>query len=104
MVLHIEPCIKVDGEFVDDSLVSESFAKIDEELNELKGEILSDAGGLNQLIDTLYTHTDTIALEAIDTITAIISMLNAIGIDQEDIDAACQTVISKNRERGRLDA
>ena len=104
--IQIEPCLVVDGKKVSENTIAEHFAKIDEELNELKAAILHECTICNRLekvIDGVDDNTDTdIGEEAADTITAIMSMLYACGYDQDYIDAACQVVIEKNRDRGRL--
>ena len=97
------PCTKVTGKTVKDW-----FAKIDEELNELKETVLvrfktcDDADAWAKYSRQAETNPGNIAEEAADTITAITSMLEAMGIDEEQRQAAQREVNEKNRERGRF--
>ena len=47
-------------------------------------------------------YDDDIAEEAADTITAITSMLEAMGINEHDRQDAQREVNRRNRERGRI--
>lgn len=79
------PCTKVDEE-----TVREWFQKINEELDELKRAVL------------INDQPMMIAEEAADTITAITSMLEAMGIDERMRQEAQERVNRRNKERGRL--
>lgn len=101
------PCTKG----FEDWTVKDYFQKINEELDELKEAVGSP------LIATpreLYSVTwsdfpdraieercKKIAEEAADTITAITSMLEAMGIDERQRQAAQMRVNNNNRQRGR---
>jgi hypothetical protein len=105
------PCVRdEDGEMfarpIDDFI-----AKIDEEYNELKEAIIL----LGYTRGTALNHPsmieksarfryliERVAEEAADTITAITTMLEALGIGAEMRDEAQRRVNDKNRERGRL--
>lgn len=103
------PCTKGYEELT----VKEWFQKINEELDELKAAVLaaagSDEGYINMEVDgeevRASSHAyqeEAIADEAADTITAITSMLEAMGIDEEQRQEAQRRVNTKNRERGRF--
>ena len=84
--------------------VKDYFQKINEELDEMKNAILSfgvdldcSAGQVHE-----FVYDDIIAEEAADTITAITSMLEAMGIDEQQRQAAQKLVNEHNRERNRL--
>ena len=83
------PCTKG----FEDWNVKDYFQKINEELDELKEEVLWFRKKRNK---------ERIADEAADTITAITSMLEAMGIDEQQRQAAQRRVNEHNRERGRL--
>lgn len=102
------PCTKVDEE-----TVREWFQKINEELDELKRAVLVDDQGmtLNCELDTRVKCANMskleyipmrIAEDAADTITAITSMLEAMGIDERMRQEAQKRVNEHNREKGRL--
>lgn len=102
------PCTKVEEE-----TVKEWFQKINEELDELKESILLDNQGMTVtcLLDTRAKYAIRseaeylpmlVAEEAADTITAITSMLEAMGIDERMRQEAQERVNRKNEERGRL--
>lgn len=75
-----------------------SFAKGNEELDELKEGIFVYSSR-----STMYDgELDDIAEEAADTITAITTLCEALGIDAKMRDEAQRRVNSKNRARGRL--
>ena len=89
--------------------VKQWFAKINEELDELKAEALSAFYSLEviphdrpDLKNSEHDRMPTIAEEAADTITAITSMLEAMGIDERQRQAAQVRVNEHNRERNRL--
>lgn len=85
--------------------VKRLFAKIDEELNELKQAIFVlyslDADAM-QYSKVPECAAEEIPREAADTITAITTMLEALGINAEMRDEAQRWVNEKNRKRGRL--
>lgn len=100
------PCVRDEHGAIKRQTVKALFAKIDEELNELKAVVLREVtirNNLDDLADGVDDDTDTdIAEEAADTITAITTMLEALGIGAEMRDEAQRRVNAKNRERGRL--
>lgn len=105
------PCVRDEHGDIKEQTVKRLFAKIDEELNELKAAVLCTAtqyGYISEqcqkidIVSAGETETEELAEEAADTITAITSMLEAFGIDAEMRDEAQRRVNSKNRERGRL--
>jgi hypothetical protein len=98
---------------VNETTVKDWFQKINEELDELKESILLDNQGMtvNCLLDTRAKYAIRseaeylpmlVAEEAADTITAITSMLEAMGINEEMRQEAQERVNRKNEERGRL--
>ena len=97
------PCTKVT-----EGTIKECFQKINEELDELKLAVLDYADGdLEQTGQRIWVFAseklaERVAEEAADTITAITSMLAAMGIDEEQRQAAQKRVNEKNRERGRF--
>lgn len=94
------PCTKG----YEDWKVKDCFQKINEELDELKNAILSFGVDLDCSASQVYefVYDDIIAEEAADTITAITSMLEAMGIDEQQRQAAQRRVNEHNRQRGRL--
>ena len=100
------PCVRDEHGETREQTVKALFSKIDEELNELKAAVLREVTTRNDLYDIcngVDDDTDTdIADEAADTITAITTMLEALGIDADMRDEAQRRVNEKNRERGRL--
>lgn len=100
------PCVRDEHGEIREQTVKRLFAKINEELDELKAAVLREVttrNNLDDLADGVDDDTDTdIAEEAADTITAITTMLEALGIDAEMRDEAQRRVNEKNRERGRL--
>lgn len=108
--VHIEPdspvrplpCVRDERGETNEQTIKQLLAKIDEELNELKAGVFA----IGNLDDT-PNETPTgffpfIAEEAADTITAITTMLEALGIDAEMRDEAQRRVNAKNRNRNRL--
>ena len=97
------PCVRDEHGEMQEQTVKQYFAKIDEELNELKEAVYFSSLG-DFLVDYIKPEAarERIAEEAADTITAITTMLEALGIDAEMRDAAQRRVNNKNRERGRL--
>lgn len=100
------PCTKVK-----EKTVKDWFQKINEELDELKEMIIICCPMRNNVKDviehkvTLLDKTklcERIAEEAADTITAITSMLEAMGIDENMRQAAQKSKNEKNKEHGRF--
>ena len=100
------PCVRDEHGEIREQKVKQLFAKIDEELNEFKAAVLREVTTRNDLGDIcngVDDDTDTdIAEEAADTITAITTLCEALGIGADMRDEAQQRVNSRNRERGRL--
>ena len=109
------PCVRDEHGEIKEQTVKALFAKINEELDELKFEITTCLASLDTNItkepndewayDTFVRNKARgaiVAEEAADTITAITTMLEALGIDAEMRDEAQRRVNNKNRERGRL--
>ena len=103
------PCVRDEHGEIREQTVKVLFSKINEELDELKTEITyhgvaviadSAADAKEKLIQPL--DIKAIAEEAADTITAITTMLEALGIDAEMRDDAQRRVNQKNRKRNRL--
>ena len=99
------PCTKVE-----EKTVKDWFQKINEELDELKAEVLSAFYSLEvvppdrpDLRNAEHDRMPKIAEEAADTITAITSMMEAMGIDENMRQAAQKRVNAKNKERGRFE-
>lgn len=86
--------------------VKEWLQKINEELDEFKYEVTKVYNSSNVLIYEHDFHTEDettrILYEAIDTITVITSMLEAMGIDESKRQEAQRRVNERNRERGRI--
>ena len=89
------PCTKVN-----ETTVKDWFRKINEELDEFK-EGLSLSDEPEELIFSDWAK-ERYAEEAADTITAITSMLEAMGINEEMRQEAQERVNRKNMERGRI--
>lgn len=100
--LPVKRC-KIDGveQDVKEWTVKQWFQKINEELDEFKREILV-WNGFGSVPTINSVSKQKIREEAIDTITAITSMLEAMGIDEEQRNEAQRRVNEKNRKRGRL--
>lgn len=104
------PCVRDEHGEIKEQTVKRLLAKINDELDELKESMLFGAEiGISYLISDKAEHDawypgekERIAEEAADTITAITTMLEALGIDAEIRDEAQRRVNAKNRERGRL--
>lgn len=104
------PCIRIGDKWVAEMPIKKHFAKINEELDELKEAIIgydfagckmtADAGSEARLL--FEDEKWRIAEEGIDTITTITTMLEALGIDVKMRDEVQRQVNEKNRERGRL--
>lgn len=94
------PCTKG----FEDWTVKRWFAKINEELDEMKNSVLMPVG-LDWRPDSERfdgTGVREITGAAADTITAITSMLEAMGIDEQQRQAAQRRVNEMNKERNRL--
>lgn len=103
------PCIRDEHGEIREQTVKQLFAKINEELDELKAAVLSAFYSLDvvpsdrpDLKNVNHDDLPRIAEEAADTITAITTMLEAFGINAEMRDEAQRRVNEKNRKRGRL--
>ena len=82
--------------------VKEWFQKVNEELDEMKNAIISFGVDLDCPMNKVseFVHDDDVAREAADTITAITSMLEAMGIDEQMRQDAQRRVNERNREIG----
>lgn len=102
------PCVRDEHGEIREQTVKRLFAKIDEELNELKIAVIQEAmidsdEKLDAIVEPVkYCPLPKFAEEAADTITAITTMLEALGIDADMRDDAQRRVNGRNRERGRL--
>jgi len=96
------PAVRDEHGEIKERTVKELLGKINEELDELKEETLKTQW-LNMQPQPLgKKYGFDLAEEAADTITAITTLLEALGIDAEMRDEAQRRVNAKNRERGRL--
>jgi len=100
------PCVRDEHGAIREQTVKQLLAKIDEELNELKEAVFviyqthslcSQYGAYKP-----GTQEEAIANEAADTINAITTMLEALGIDADMRDDAQERVNQKNFARYRL--
>ena len=100
------PCVRDEGGEIAAQSVKRLFAKIDEELNELKAISIAglplDARVSEEREDISLDVLKFIADEAADVITAVTTLCEALGIDAEARDAAQARTNRRNRERGRL--
>lgn len=94
---------------VEEKTVKEWIQKINEELDEFKAEIfyiVPRNEDIKRIYDSDYPGSgcdfSCVADEAMDTITAITSMLEYIGIDENERSKAQMRVNNRNTERGRL--
>lgn len=103
------PCVRDEHGKIKEQTVQAAFAKLDEEMNELKAAVLCTAtqyGYISEqcqkidIVSAGETETEELAEEAADTITAITTMLEALGIDADMRDEAQRRVNKRNRERG----
>lgn len=95
-VVRPVPCLRDERGEIKTQTVKQLFAKINEELDELKQAVFfSESLPENQLVGA-------VAEEAADTITAITTLCEALGIDAAMRDEAQRCVNRKNLERGRL--
>lgn len=88
------PCVRDEHGAIKEQTVKQLFAKINEELDELKQALV-----VRKYFLDMDEH---VAEEAADTITAITTLLEALGIDAQMRDEAQRRVNERNRERGRL--
>ncbi|MBR3723535.1 MAG: hypothetical protein IKN12_12375 [Selenomonadaceae bacterium] len=94
------PCVKVE-----EKTVKDWFSKINEELDELKADVMLGTWNIGCLVSKSWYQKDNamrVGEEAADTITAIISMLEAMGIDEDMRQEAQRRVNEKNKERRRF--
>lgn len=106
------PCVRDEHGEIREQTIKGLLRKINDEFDELKEAILGKnyaqlgllmcAGGATKVPRMLDEDARHIAEEAADTITAITTMLEALGIDAEMRDEAHRRVNERNRERGRL--
>jgi NTP pyrophosphatase (non-canonical NTP hydrolase) len=96
------PCVRDEHGEIRKQTARQLLSKVNEELDELKDCIFS-VMNLDDLPDDMPTGIYVpIAEEAADTITAITTLLEAMGIDAEMRNEAQRKVNAKNLERGRL--
>ena len=93
------PCVRDEHGEIKEQTVKRLFAKVDEELNEMKAAFV--------LWHIAPQREDSVrrkffSEEAADTITAITTLCEALGIDADMRDEAQRRVNSRNRKRGRL--
>jgi len=98
------PCIRDEHGEIREQSIKALLGKAQEEFIELVSEIayVADVGAPANDASIDKAHKHYIAEEAADTITAITTMLEALGIDAEMRDEAQRRVNSRNRARGRL--
>ena len=101
------PCVRDEHGEIKEQTVKQLFAKINEEMDELKAVVLIAKGLDSRLGEEMIDDTERdvrrwIAEEAADTITAITTLCEALGISAEMRDGAQRRVNEKNRKRGRL--
>ena len=85
---------------INESSVKDWLQKINEELDEFKEAVLHTVTLTGAVTEGQPWRRIRIAEEAADTITAITSMLEAMGIDEEMRQEAQRQVNEKNKERG----
>ena len=95
------PCVRDERGAIEKQNAKQLFQKINEELDELKEAYFNDvySDGYHMSKEEWQMM---ISEEAADTITAITTLLEALGIDAEMRDEAQRRVNEKNRKRGRL--
>jgi NTP pyrophosphatase (non-canonical NTP hydrolase) len=92
------------GRLAKDLTLKEWFAKIDEEVNEVKEEVIKQYVTMTEFPG----HTEIpyivdrqfIAEEICDVIKVLYSMANQMGIDGDDLDEAMHKCNAKTRQRG----
>lgn len=87
---------------VREKTVKELFAKIDEELTEFKAAVLAVLNLDDTPSDLPTGIYPVIADEAVDSITAIVTNCEALGIDADARAAAIARCNRRNLDRGRL--
>ena len=96
------PCVRDEHGEIREKSRKQLFAKVFEELYEFIERVI----GIQETAVVLHEFNShekfLIAEEAADTITAITTMLEALGIGVEMRDEAIRRVNAKNKERGRL--
>ena len=97
------PCVRDEHGEIKEQTVKDLFTKINEELDELKETVYFSVPG-DFLVDYVKPEAarERISEEAADTITAITTLCEALGIDAAARDEAQRRVNEKNRSRGRL--
>ena len=104
--MDLMPVMRDEHGAVEDKTLKELFAKINEELDELKAAVFREVpiSGIDSVAGSVYGGgiRRMIADEAADTITAITTLCEALGIDAGARAAAIARVNEKNWERGRL--
>lgn len=103
---HPMPCVRDEHGEINEQTVKQLFAKINEELDELK-EAVFVIYQIHSLCSQYGaykpgTQEESIAEEAADTITAITTLCEALGINAAMRDEAIRQVNHKNFSRGRL--
>lgn len=99
------PCVRDENGELKKQNTKMMFAKINEELDEFKLEVngwLYFLATEEASIETIKQWKTSIAEEAADTITAITTMLEVMGIDCDMRNQAQIMVNRKNESRGRL--
>ena len=99
------PCVRDEHGEIKKQNIKMLYAKINEELDEFKSAVNGWRWYIATDERTAEKESDwknDIAEEAADTITAITTMLEALGIDADMRDEAQRRVNNKNRERKRL--
>lgn len=98
------PCVRDENGEIQGQRIRQLFAKIDEEINELKAEVFNYSGGIDAAAWPVSDKIarQYIALEGADAKTAITTLEQALGIDTIQRDEAQVTVNRRNEERGRL--
>lgn len=102
------PCVCDEHGEIKGQTVKRLMAKVNAELDEMKeaifffAEVGMKTKALNAVDELREADRETIAEEAADTITAITTLLEALGIDADMRVEAQRRVNNKNRERGRL--
>ena len=98
------PCVRDENGGIKEQKVKQLFAKINEELDELKEIVFYECSG-DDVLYHLREDADlraAIAEEAADTITAITTLCYYLGLDYDERNEAQLRVNEKNRQRGRL--
>lgn len=101
------PCVRDENGEIARQNIKRLFAKINEEMDELKDAVLIIYGLKQTPRDVPFDTPERDLLrrtaeEAADTITAIVTLCEALGIDADMRDWAIRRVNEKNRRRNRL--